>query len=218
MKILRTLCCSWLLAAAMNAAAQSETKSDSVIAVERAMLFADSLVKASFYQNWNAYLSLSTPSAIKYYGGKEGFKDHVITHYFHDESSLEEKPETITMISMMYDGLEEWQCVIEKIRHTFLVNRKVKIHTYLLGRSLDNGLSWTFVDVGHNSVANVIYIFPEIFGNLAIPEVRIVYEEDVTAQQEPPMQDSTTTSSGTGTFTSKIIVIEKKKATPKKKK
>lgn len=208
MKILRILCCSWLLAAAIPAHAQSDT----AIAIDKAMLFADSLVKASFYQNWNTYLNLSNPSAIKYYGGKEGFKDHVVTHYFHNESSLEEKPETVSMISMMNDGIEEWQCVIEKVRHTFFESRKVKIHTYLLGRSLDNGLNWTFVDVGHNSVANVIYIFPEIFGTLAIPELRMVYEDDVAAQEQAQE------NSGTHTFSSKIIVTEKKKATPKKKK
>ncbi|MGZ5246653.1 MAG: hypothetical protein ACXWV5_06420 [Flavitalea sp.] len=45
---------------------------------KRAEIFADSLVKAFEAADWNVYMNLSFPGAIKYYGGKKGYLEHVI--------------------------------------------------------------------------------------------------------------------------------------------
>lgn len=158
-------------------------ESDSAIAVRHALYFGDSLVKANFYAEWPTYLSLSNPTAIKYYGGKDAFKEHVVTIHYHNEPKTEEKPEKLQVLHMMND-IDTWQCVIEKVRSTFDESRgNVKIYTYLIGESTDNGLTWKFIDVSHNSLVNVIYIMPSIFGNLAIPEGKTVYVDEVAAQE-----------------------------------
>lgn len=152
-------------------------ESDTAIATRFAMQFADSLVKANFYQEWSTYMALSIPSAVKYYGGKEQFREHVVTCYYRNEPKVEEKPEKLKLVTLMNDDVDKWQCVIEKIRDTWVSERKAKVYSYLIGESLDNGLTWKFIDVSHNSLQNVIYIMPTIFGNLAIPEGKTVYQE-----------------------------------------
>lgn len=158
-------------------------ESDSAIAARHALHFGDSLVKANFYAEWPTYLSLTIPTAIKYYGGKDAFKEHVVTIHYRNEPKTEEKPEKLQVLYMMND-IDTWQCVIEKVRSTFDESRgNVKIYTYLVGESTDNGLTWKFIDVSHNSLVNVIYIMPSIFGNLAIPEGKTVYVDEVAAQE-----------------------------------
>ena len=84
----------------------------------------------------------------------------------------------------MNDGIEKWQCVIEKVREKWDDGRgKVKIYTYLVGESNDNGLNWAFVDVSHNSIPNLIYILPSIFTTMEIPEGKTVYVDEVATQE-----------------------------------
>jgi hypothetical protein len=162
---------------------QSLPESDSAIAAHRALYFADSLVKANFYAEWPTYLNLTNPTAIKYYGGKDAFKEHVVTIHYRNEPKTEEKPEKLQLLHMMND-IDTWQCVIEKVRSTFDDTRgNVKIYNYLIGESTDAGVTWRFIDVSHNSLVNVIYIMPSIFGNLAIPEGKTVYVDEVAAQE-----------------------------------
>jgi len=162
---------------------QSLPESDSAIAAHRALYFADSLVKANFYAEWPTYLNLTNPTAIKYYGGKDAFKEHVVTIHYRNEPKTEEKPEKLQLLHMMND-IDTWQCVIEKVRSTFDDTRgNVKIYNYLIGESTDAGVTWRFIDVSHNSLVNVIYIMPSIFGNLAIPESKTVYVDEVAARE-----------------------------------
>jgi len=159
-------------------------ESDTAIATRNALKFGDSLTRANFYAEWDTYLSLTEPSAIKYYGGKDGFKEHVTTIHYHNEPKTEEKPEKLEMRAMMNDGIETWQCVIEKVRSSWDETRgNVKTYTYLVGESTDNGITWKFIDVSHNSLVNVIYIMPSVFSKLEIPEGKMIYIDEVAAQE-----------------------------------
>jgi len=178
----------------------TRSQSDTSFSTQQALLFADSLVKANYYQNWNVYESLSCPSAIKYYGGKDGFHEHIVEAYYRNEPKVEEKPETVKMVTIMNDNIEQWQCVIEKIRDAYMEDsRKAKVYTYLVGQSLDNGKTWKFIDVSHNNIENVIYIMPDIFTSLAIPERKLVYDDQVVAEENkmprPPTKKKTTKKS-----------------------
>jgi hypothetical protein len=158
-------------------------ESDTAIATRNALKFADSLTRANFYTEWDTYINLSQPSAIKYYGGKDGFKEHVITIHYRNEPKTDEKPEKLKMLSMLND-IETWQCVIEKVRDSWDESRgKVKTTSYLIGESTDNGVTWKFVDASHNSLENLIYIMPSVFSKLEIPEGKMVYVDEVAAQE-----------------------------------
>src|SRR4051812_22553360 len=158
-------------------------ESDTAIAIRNALKFGDSLTRANFFAEWDTYMNLSTPSAIKYYGGKEGFKEHVVTIHYRNEPKTEEKPEKLHMVSMLND-IETWQCVIEKVRDSWDESRgKVKTTSYLIGESTDNGLTWKFIDASHNSLINVIYIMPTVFSKLEIPEGKMIYVDEVAAQE-----------------------------------
>lgn len=158
-------------------------ESDTAIATRKALQFADSLVKADFYADWPTYLGLTCQSAIKYYGGKDAFKEHIVIIHYRNEPKADEKPQKLRMVTLMND-IETWQCVIEKVRETFTEDHgKTKIYTYLVGESTDNGLTWKFIDVSHNSMENVINIFPTIFGTLPIPEAITVYEDELAAEE-----------------------------------
>jgi hypothetical protein len=158
-------------------------ESDTAIATRQALRFADSLVKAEFYTDWTTYMALTNPSAIKYYGGKDGFKDHVVTLHFRNEPRPDEKPEKINMISILND-IDTWQCVIEKDREYIDQSRgKVKILTYLVGESTDAGANWKFVDASQNSLENFNVVMPTVFGTLGIPESKTIYVDEVAAQE-----------------------------------
>ena len=140
-------------------------------------------MRANFFQDWKTYTELSIPSAVKYYGGKDGFRDYISNMYYRNEPVMEEKPETVHMVTLMNDDINQWQCVIEKTRTTKIEMRDAKIKTYLVGQSLDNGATWKFIDISHNDIKNVIYIMPQIFGTLAIPDAKTIYDDDIAAKE-----------------------------------
>ncbi|MBO9564411.1 MAG: hypothetical protein J7621_16620 [Niastella sp.] len=156
-------------------------ESDTAIATRNAMKFAESFVKAHFYQDWKTYTELTNPTAIKYYGGAQQFKEHVVTIYFRNEPKLEEKPEAIRVIEMRND-IDQWQCVIEKVRNTFINDKKAVITSYLVGQSNDAGQTWKFVDVSHNAIENFSLIFPPVFGDLPIPSGKVEYPGEIVAE------------------------------------
>ena len=49
---------------------------------------------------------------------------------------------------------------------------------------MDDGQTWRLFDVSINSVANIIYMFPEVFDDLAIKEPTILTPEQEAAQQQ----------------------------------
>jgi hypothetical protein len=158
-------------------------ESDTAIATRQALKFADSLVKADFYAEWATYVNLSCTSAFKFYGGKDGYKENAVMIHYRDEPKTEEKIPKTQLLHLMND-IETWQCVIEKVREKWDESRgKVKVYTYLIGESTDNGLTWRFIDASHNSLQNIIYILPSVFTTMEIPEGKIVYVDEVAAQE-----------------------------------
>jgi hypothetical protein len=193
MKTVRLL---FLLAIASMSITFSRAQSDTAIALQQATVFADSLVKTYRFESWNEYLSLSYAGAIKYYGGKSGFLLYVQRTRALYRDSLEEKPETVRLIQLEND-INHWQCVMEKSREAYWGGRPVKTLTYMVGQSRDNGITWKFFDVGHNSIENIIYIMPEIFGHLSIPKRKIIYlDEPAVVQQKKPEVKKSKSSSG----------------------
>ena len=160
------LCCSLF-----NAGAQA----DSTFASQRALLFADSLVNAFRYNNLDQYVNISYPGVIKYYGGKHQFKEYISRTRAVMASSLEEPLEKCEIIQLLND-MSEWQCVIRKSRETMVDGKKAQIISYLVGQSKDEGNTWKYFDVAYNSVENVIYIMPDIFDRLAIPQRQVVFD------------------------------------------
>lgn len=143
------------------------------IVTKRAELYADSIIRAYEYANWDTYLQLSYVGAIKYYGGKAGYMEHVQRAWKKDKDQVEQPLSTYKIIQMEND-MDEWQCVVEKKTERLLDNNPSVIISYLIGQSKDDGYNWKYFDVAHNSVANVIYMMPDVFTNLTIPETRIV--------------------------------------------
>lgn len=178
--IYTTILGSFLLLCTQFASAQ---ESDTAIATRNALKYADSLVKANFYQDWKTFMDLSCPTAIKYYGGPVQFKERVVLIYFRNEPKLEEKPETVRVIGMLNE-IDQWQCVVEKVRNTFINDKKAVITSYLVGQSLDAGETWKFIDLSHNSMESVAYLLPNIFDKLAIPLGKTVYPSEVVEAPE----------------------------------
>lgn len=167
---------------ALSATTSKAQDNDSTVASANALKYADQLIKASFYQDWKAYSDLSNPSAIKFYGGPQQFKEHVVTMYFRNAPQQEEKPETLRITELRND-VDQWQAVIEKVRNTFIDGKKAIITTYLVGQSLDAGATWKFIDVSHNSLDNLAFIFPTIFTDLTIPLGKTVIPSEIVEVQ-----------------------------------
>jgi len=177
-------------------------ESDSAVAARKAVFYADSLVKCFYYQDWKSYMDFSCPTAIKYYGGKEGFRENVVTAYYRNEPKQQERPETVRLLELRNLD-EQWQCVIEKVRNTTVEDKPAIMTSYLIGQSLDNGINWKFVDVSQNITANLTSLLPTIFNDLVIPKAKTEFPGDVAAQ---PVAEAAP---------KKATV--KKKATPKKR-
>src|SRR5689334_14794641 len=106
MPLIKTLCIGIIMFCQSTIAlAQTDkaAQSDTTYSTQQALIFADSLIKANFYQEWDTYISLSCQTAIKYYGGKGQFKEHVIENYYRNEPVIQEKPIALRMVTMMTD-------------------------------------------------------------------------------------------------------------------
>jgi hypothetical protein len=79
---------------------------------------------------------------------------------------------------------DEWQCVIRESRYFHQNDQKFHFITYLIGQSTDQGETWRLFDVSYNTVANIIYIFPEIHGDLEIKQPVILTPEQELAEQQ----------------------------------
>lgn len=165
-----------------SAVAQSDTS----FASQRALLFADSLLKSFHNSDLNVYTDLSYPGIVEYYGGKKNFEEYLrrartVNSY--------ESPEQVRMLQIL-NNTNEWQCVIQKKHEATIDNNKAIITTYLVGQSVDKGRSWKFFDVAYNSVSNIAYIMPDIFDTLVIPQREVVFAHTTNPATDP--QDPTT--------------------------
>jgi hypothetical protein len=156
---------------------------DSAKISEKALSYADSLVKTDTYQSWSTYANLAPLSVIKFYGGKDGYIEHVKTGRQRTVSSTNEDAPELKLLNLMTAN-DQWQCLVRESRFFHKEDKKFHQVTYFLGQSKDEGETWKFFDLSYNKVANVIYIFPEVFGDMAIPEPFILSEQEEIAQQQ----------------------------------
>ena len=151
----------------INIQAQSNVEGPS----ERAILFADSLLKSFRSGNFNQYTELSYPGVISYYGGKKSFTEYVKRSRTIQPDLMSENLKLVQIIN----DISEWQCVVEKTSESMIDGKKAQIISYMVGQSKDKGQHWKFFDVALNSVDNVVYIMPDIFNTLSIPQRQVVY-------------------------------------------
>ncbi|MBO9572564.1 MAG: hypothetical protein J7497_10205 [Chitinophagaceae bacterium] len=147
-------------------------QSDSAFASQRALLFADSLIKSFQSGNFNQYLSISYPGVIKYYGGK-----HQFTEYIQQARAIESAPgdEQIEIFQIL-NNKNEWQCVVKKKNETVIDGKHAVVVSYLVGQSKDEGNTWKYVDVAYNPVNNVVQIMPDVFEKIAVPQRQIIFQ------------------------------------------
>ena len=147
-------------------------------ASERAITFADSLLKAFRQNHLDQYEQLCYPGVVKYYGGQKNFREYLFRARlvgYHDAIAK-------LKIIQMQNVRTEWQCVIEKVSECTLDGRKAHIISYLVGQSTDNGDHWKFVDVALNPSSNVVYIMPDIFETLRVPQRQVIYENNFVSK------------------------------------
>jgi hypothetical protein len=186
MKTFRSLWISLILCAIQLAV---YAQSDTLKIAERALYFADSLVKADAYQNWSIYADLSVPSVVKYYGGRNAYIETIQRGWATRVSSIQEELPKLRFLLLSTKN-EEWQCVIQESRYIHRDDKKLHIVTYFVGQSIDAGITWRLFDVAYTKVANIIYMMPDIF-DLPIPEHTILTDEEEIAlakAAEPPVQ------------------------------
>jgi len=168
----------------------ARAQTDTAKIANRVLLFADSLNKTDHYQSWNQYADLVPASVIKHYGGRDGLIEHVKTVRKKTVSSQEdEMPPEMSILSLKTEN-DQWQCVIRKSSWFHREDQKYHAVTYLVGQSKDEGETWRLFDVSHNTVANIIYLLPDVFGDLAIPEPIIISEKEELAKAEAAKQEA----------------------------
>ncbi len=158
-------------------------QSGNALPTQRALVFADSLLNAFRYSDWPVYMEISYPGIIKYYGGTKAFQEYVQRTRTMSGAPENNAPVKTEIIQIVNEQLE-WQCVVKKTQETTIDGKKASIVSYLVGQSKDEGLHWKYVDVAFNSVANIIYIMPDIFESLSIPQRQIIFEKDALAKMQ----------------------------------
>jgi hypothetical protein len=200
MKILTILLTgSLILLAGVTGRAQPDTAK----ITQRALLFADSLVKTDVFETWSTYADLCPSTVIKFYGGKDGFIEHVKTLRKRTFSDLAEEAPELKMLNLMTQN-EQWQCVIRMSRYFHKEDKKFHLTTYFIGQSKDEGETWRLFDVNYNKVANIIYMFPDIIGDMPIQESTIMTpEQELAAQQKAAAEASASAGAGKKAVTRK---------------
>jgi len=148
------------------------------------LLFADSLVKTDSFETWPAYADLAQASVIKYYGGKQGYIDHILQGRWRTRSTIAENSPELKMLQLVNVLNDEWQCIVRESRYFHKDDQKYHFITYFVGQSKDGGETWRMFDVSYNTVANIIAMFPDIHGDLAINEPTILTPEQELAQEQ----------------------------------
>lgn len=168
---LKTVVFSMILGCSVHAA---KAQHDPSLVKQQALKFADSLINAFRYNNFDEYINISYPGVIKYYGGKHQFKEYITrARTIVSDAGVE----NIELLQLENND-REWQCVIKKTRAATIDNKPATVVSYLVGQSKDDGLNWKYFDVAFNSVQNIIYIMPDVFDNLAIPQRQIVFAKN----------------------------------------
>jgi len=181
MKILTpllTACCI------LSAVLATQAQPDSAKITQNALVFADSLVKTDSFETWPAYADLAQASVIKYYGGKQGYIDHILQGRWRTRSTIAENSSELKMLQLVNVLNDEWQCVIRESLYFHKDDQKYHFITYFVGQSKDGGETWRMFDVSYNTVANIISMFPEVHGDLAIREPTILTPEQELAQEQ----------------------------------
>ena len=168
----------------LSAALATQAQPDSIKITQNALLFADSLVKTDSFETWPAYADLAQASVIKYYGGKQGYIDHILQGRWRTRSTIAENSPELKMLQLVNVLNDEWQCIVRESRYFHKDDQKYHFITYFVGQSKDGGETWRMFDVSYNTVANIIAMFPDIHGDLAINEPTILTPEQELAQEQ----------------------------------
>ena len=132
--------------------------------------FADSLISAFRFENWATYYSLSNQNVVKYYGGPTGYMDFTRKSFEASKAIIKENPERIKILQLEND-INQWQAVLSRER--IAVFEGMITTTYLICQSKDDGETWKFFDMGFNPPQNVIYMMPDVFSMLTIPQRKV---------------------------------------------
>jgi len=160
----------------------SQAQPDTAKISQKALAYADSLVKADNYQNWSVYADLAPLSVTKYYGGKDGYVGHVLSMRGFTMSIMEEAPPQLQMETLVTRN-DQWQCVIRLSRYFHKDDKKFHLVTNLVGQSRDEGETWKIFDVNYNTVTNMMLIFPDIM-DMPLKATSVLSEEQELAQQQ----------------------------------
>jgi hypothetical protein len=134
--------------------------------------FADSLISAFRFENWKDYYGLSNQNVVKYYGGQTGYMDFTRKSFEASKAIIKENPEQVNILQLEND-INQWQAVLSRTRFAQIDGKVTTTTTYLIAQSKDDGETWKFFDMGFNPPTNVIYMMPDVFSNLTIPQRKV---------------------------------------------
>jgi hypothetical protein len=160
----------------------TQAQPDTAKISQKALKFADSLVKTDAYGDWSSYANLAPLSLIKYYGGKEGYISHVLSMRGFTMSVVEEAAPQLQVETLVTRN-DQWQCVIQLSRYFHKDDKKFHLVTNLVAQSKDEGETWKIFDVNYNVVSNLILIFPEIM-DMPLKATSVLSEQQELAQQQ----------------------------------
>jgi len=119
-------------------------------------------------RDWKEFVKYNLPSVVAALGGEEAFIK-AVGDVMKDLPDSSIKLFELGKPMQLVKTTDDWQTVIEQKTNIFFSEMMVKSTTYLIGESLDGGITWTFID-SKGDLETVRVFKPDVSDKLILPE------------------------------------------------
>jgi len=119
-------------------------------------------------KDWVNFVKYNHPAMVKRMGGAEAFASFI-------NQQMRQIPDSaiqsiaLGKILQIVKTPHDQQCIVEQNMKMMMEGVDLSRTTYLIGESLDNGVTWTFLDATANSGLPPKAIKPDLSDELKIP-------------------------------------------------
>ena len=128
----------------------------------------DSMLAAFARKDWVTFVKYNHPAMTKIMGGPQAFASFISQQMNQIPDTAIKKIELGKILQILKTPQDQ-QCVVEQNMQIVMEGVDLSRTTYLVGESLDNGKSWTFLDASAKSGVTAKQLKPDISDELKIP-------------------------------------------------
>jgi hypothetical protein len=128
----------------------------------------DSMLAAFKKKDWVTFVRYNHPAMTKIMGGQQAFASFIAQQMKQIPDTAIKKIELGKVLQVVKTPKDQ-QCVVEQNMQIVMEGVDLSRTTYLVGESLDNGKTWTFLDASTKSGVTPKQLKPDLSDELKIP-------------------------------------------------